>query len=313
MSGIPGTAALGRIAALTLIMCSSMSLISPVQAQQSAPEPQTAVPSSDPGQAVWNAAQTAMLHGPDVVQLNDQAKLSLPEGYSFVPKKEAAAVMELMGNQTDARFIGMITPDTDASWFATVEYEPSGYIEDGDAKDWDAGELLESLKEGTKEANKQRVEQGITPIEVTKWVEVPTYDSPQHRLVWSAEAREIGVQDPDPTINYNTYVLGREGYISVNMITSSSQIEKDKPIARQLLAGIEFNAGKRYTDFDEATDKVAGYGLAALVGGLAAKKLGLLGLLGVMLVKFGKIILIAIAAVGGIVAKMFKRGEPAQG
>ena len=49
--------------------------------------------------------------------------------------------------------------------------------------------------------------------------------------------------------------------------------------ARELLAALSFNEGKRYTDFNAATDRMAEYGLAALVGGMAAKKLGLLATL----------------------------------
>lgn len=277
-------------------------------AQQPAPQEAPAQEQSaakSASDAVWQAAGDAMQHGPQVIQLGDQGRLSLPEGYNFVPKKEAADLMRLMGNQTDERFLGLVMPDSGAEWMATVDYEPSGYIKDDDAKDWNADELLNGLKEGTKEGNKRRVEMGIEPIEVTKWVEVPTYDSPQHRLVWSAEARTMNAADEDPTINYNTYVLGREGYISLNLITSSSQIEKDKAVARELLAAVEFNEGKRYADFNESTDKVAAYGLAALVGGLAAKKLGLLAAAGVFLAKFAKVILIGVAAAASFIGKRF--------
>jgi uncharacterized membrane-anchored protein len=250
-----------------------------------------------------------MIHGPQTIELRDQAKLALPEGYGFVPAQEGAAVMSLMGNQTDERFIGLIFPQTEAQWFVTMDYEPAGYIKDDDAKEWDADELLDSLKEGTKASNERRESLGITPIEVTRWVESPKYDAVAHRLVWSAEAKEIGVEDQDPTINYNTYVLGREGYISLNLITSASTIEAEKPAAHELLAAVDFNSGKRYSDFDPATDKVAAYGLAALVGGAAAKKLGLFAMLGVFLAKFGKLLAVGgIALVAGL-AKLFTRDK----
>lgn len=267
----------------------------------------------DPGAAVWQAASDAMVAGPHSVALRDQATLTLPEGYGFVPAAEGAAVMKLIGNQTDERFIGLIFPSSDANWFVTIDYEPSGYIKDDDAKDWDADALLDSLKDGTKAANEHRERMGIPPIEVTRWVEQPTYDSTSHRLVWSAEAKAIGIPDPDPTINYNTYVLGRQGYISLNLITTASTIEAEKPVAHELLAAVAFNDGRRYSDFDASTDKVAAYGLAALIGGVAAKKLGLLAAIGVFLAKFAKVLLIGgIALLGGL-AKLFKRGkaEPA--
>jgi uncharacterized membrane-anchored protein len=74
---------------------------------------------------------------------------------------------------------------------------------------------------------------------------------------------------------------------------------------------VQFKDGKRHSDFNEATDKVATYGLAALVGGLAAKKLGLLAAAGLFLAKFGKFILIGVAAVAAILARRFTRTKAA--
>ena len=274
---------------------------------------QDAEPEAEAGNAVWQAAVAAMVRGPNTVQLKDQAQLTLPAGYGFVPPKEGAAVMDMMGNQTDERFLGLIFPESDESqWFVTIDYEPSGYIKDDDAKEWDADELLQNLKDGTEAANEHRRDIGVSEIEVTRWVERPSYDAQAHRLVWSAEARDKSGQDTDPVVNYNTYVLGRHGYVSLNLITASSTIEADKPAAHQLLAAVNFNDGKRYTDFDSSTDQVATYGLAALVGGLAAKKLGLLAAAGVFIAKFAKVILIGVAAVGGAAVKFFKGRNASQ-
>jgi len=74
---------------------------------------------------------------------------------------------------------------------------------------------------------------------------------------------------------------------------------------------VDFNSGKRYGDFNSSTDKVAAYGLAALVAGVAAKKLGLLALLAAMAVKFAKIIAVSVAAL--IVAiKRWLKGRTAR-
>lgn len=116
-----------------------------------------------------------------------------------------------------------------------------------------------------------RKERGIPEFEVIGWVEKPTYEAASHRLVWSANTRDKGASsDAEQGVNYNTYALGREGYISMNLVTGMSTVEAEKPIAKQLLAALEFNDGKRYSDFNASTDKVAEYGLAALVGGFAA-------------------------------------------
>jgi len=108
-------------------------------------------------------------------------------------------------------------------------------------------------------------------------------------------------------VNYNTYALGREGYISMNLVTGMNTIEAEKPIARRMLAALEYNAGKRYADFDSSTDHIAEFGLAALIGGVAAKKLGLLALLAAFAAKFAKVIGVAVLAGIAIVAKLAKR------
>jgi uncharacterized membrane-anchored protein len=255
---------------------------------------------------VWAAVNAAKQTGPATLQFRDQASLQLPAGYVFVPAREGKAVMERMGNQTDERFLGLILPQSEAQWFVTLDYEPAGYIKDDDAKHWDADELLQSLKDGTEAANEHRQQMGIPAIEVSRWIEVPAYEAPTHRLIWAAEVRDKGGADQDPGVNYNTYVLGREGYISLNLITAASAIETHKSAARELLGAIDFNSGKRYSDFNASTDKVAAYGLAALIGGVAAKKLGLLAVVGAFLLKFAKLVFVAVVAAGGAIAKFFK-------
>jgi uncharacterized membrane-anchored protein len=292
MSALTSTAA--RLAATALFTFAPWAF-----AQETPPAP-------DPNEAAWKAAGEAMQPGPAVITLRDQAQINLPEGYSFIPPKEGAALMSAMGNQTDGNFLGLIFPQSDAEWFVTVDFDPAGYIKDDDAKDWDADELLENLKDGTEAANEHREKVGVAPIEVTRWIEQPNYDSSNHRLVWSAEIKDKGSSGEDAGINYNTYVLGREGYVSLNLVTSAAEVEAHKPAARELLAAVNFNEGKRYGDFNESTDKVAAYGLAALVGGVAAKKLGLLATLGVLIAKFGKLLIVGVVALGAGVVKFLK-------
>jgi uncharacterized membrane-anchored protein len=52
-----------------------------------------------------------MVHGPSSVTLKDQAQLALPAGYGFVPREQGAKLMDVMGNETDERFIGLIFPE----------------------------------------------------------------------------------------------------------------------------------------------------------------------------------------------------------
>ena len=140
------------------------------------------------------------------------------------------------------------------------------------------------------------------------WIERPAYDAATHRLVWSVLARNKGAPPGgNDSVNYNTYALGREGYYQLNLITGSNRIEADKRHAKALLAALAYEPGKRYEDFNPSTDRVAEYGLAALIAGAAAKKLGLLAALGVFFLKFAKIIAVAVAGLGVLASKLFRR------
>jgi len=208
---------------------------------------------------------------------------------------------------------GMIFPQEQQPGFVVVRYIASGYIKDDDAKDWNADEMLASFKEGTEASNEERRQRGFPEMEVVGWVERPAYDASTHRLVWSMASRDKGSRDAGQGVNYNTYLLGREGYVSMNLVTDLDAVEAQKPTARRLLAALEFDKGKGYGDFDSSTDRIAEYGLAALIGGVAAKKLGLFALVAAFVLKFAKIIALAVAGLGTLVWKYVgkkKSGEP---
>lgn len=272
------------------------------------PEEQAETPVEQEAKAAFDAAIQAMQRGPAKIPFNEQASLNLPDGYGFIPKNEGGRFMKALGNNVDDRFLGLIIPTSEVSswWLIDVAYNPEGYIKDDDAKDWKADDLLNSLIEGTKAANEDRAARGIPEIEVVGWVEEPKYDAQEHRLVWSVAVKNKG-QEPgaEQSVNYNTLMLGREGYISMNLIASRNSIESLKPVAKTLLADLDFNNGKRYADFNSDTDKVAEYGLAALVAGVAAKKLGLIAVVTAFVVKFAKVFIIAAAAGVAGLGKLF--------
>jgi uncharacterized membrane-anchored protein len=258
------------------------------------------------------AAAAAKIVGPAEVRLGDQAVLRLPQGHSFVPAREAAALLHAAGNRTGPSLLGLVVSETDpgANWFAVMNFIASGYIKDDDAKEWNADDLLAGIREGTEDANRERKARGIPELDILGWVERPLYDAATHRLVWSLSSRTRGEPDAaDKGVNYNTYALGREGHMSLNLVTSLAAVEKDKAIARTLLGAIVFNDGKRYQDFDAATDRVAEFGLAALIAGVAAKKLGMFALVAAFVVKFWKMLAIAALAFGGSLIKVLRRNS----
>ncbi len=273
-----------------------------VQAQSQAP--------SDAANAVWEEASKVSVHGPKDIALTDQATLKLPEGRIFIPQPQASKVLQAMGNPgKDSRLQGLIFPKGDGQWFMTVRYEASGYIKDDDAKAWNADDLLKSYREGTEAVNEERVKLGAPALEIIGWAEKPAYDASTQRLVWAMSSREKGgsAKPEDQGVNYNTYLLGREGYFSLNLVTGLANLPQQKPEAHAILAAVQFQDGKRYADFNPSTDKMAEYGLAALVLGVGAKKLGLLAVAAAFLAKFAKLFIFI--GLGGLafVGKLFSR------
>jgi uncharacterized membrane-anchored protein len=270
-------------------------------------------------EAAWQAASAAGTTGPTDVSLIDQAVLKLPAGHFFVPQAEGARVLRALGNLVnDATLVGLVVgTGPNDGWIVVIRYIKEGYIKDDDAKNWNADDLLKNLKEGVEESNMDRVARGFPEMQVIGWVQPPNYDAATHRLVWSLLAKD---KDEPVTaaksINYNTYALGRDGYFSLNLLSNSERIAGDKAVAHGLLGDLGYNAGKRYEDFSASTDRIAEYGLMALVGGVAAKKLGLFAVVAAFALKFAKVILIGLGVVGAGVLNFFRRkprGDAADG
>lgn len=283
-------------------------------AEESKPAAAASAVAADPTEQAWRAAREAAQAGPKDITLAGQARLQLPEGKVFIPQPQAGQLLRAMGNPGDHSDLqGLVFPQDGEGWFATLRFEKSGYVKDDDAKDWKADELLKSYREGTEAANAERAKMGVPAIEITGWAEKPAYTSDSHRLVWAMASRHKDAPAGDePGVNYNTYALGREGYMSLNLVTDLKTLPDHKGQAQQLLAALAFEPGKRYEDFDSSTDRVAEYGLAALVLGAGAKKLGLLAVIGAFLAKFAKLFLLLAAGAGGLIMKLFKRKPKAE-
>ncbi|MCR6736094.1 MULTISPECIES: DUF2167 domain-containing protein [Afipia] len=256
------------------------------------------------------AAGQAGTKGPADVSLIDQAALKLSTGDLFVPKEEGARLLRAFGNVvSETSFVGLVVGQyqNDLS-IVVIRHVRDGYIKDDDAKSWNADDLLKNLKSSTEEANKDLVARGFPERQVIGWVEAPHYDAVTHRLVWSVLGADKGAPSDTPkNINYNTYALGRDGYFSLNLLSDSDRISGEKAFAHRLLAALAYNDGKRYEDFNASTDSIAEYGLAALIGGIAAKKLGLFALAIAFVLKFAKVIFAGAAMVGIGVIKFFRR------
>ena len=257
-----------------------------------------AAPSSAEQTRVWDDVGRAAVKGPADVPLLDQAVLHLPAGEIFVPQPQADRLMGLFGNPgSNPDMPGLILPrDPRATWFMPVRFQATGFIKDDDARTWDADAMLESLKAGTDEQNRDRARAGEPTMHVIGWSDAPRYDPATHRLAWALTSSIVGARDDAPRlVNYNTYALGRDGYFTLNMVAALADLPALKPVAEQQLAALAYNVGKRYADFDAGTDRVSANGLTSLIVGVVQPHAGLSPAAQAFAAQFMKFILPAVA------------------
>jgi uncharacterized membrane-anchored protein len=241
------------------------------------------------------------------------AKLNVPAEFKFLDRNDAEAVLvKLWHNPPSTDSIGMLLPadksplDEDC-WAVTISYADDGYVKDDDAAKINYDDLLKKMQAAARESSAKRVEQGYPSIELVGWAAPPRYDAQTHKLYW---AKEIKFGDsPDNTLNYNIRILGRRGVLVLNVIAGINQLCQVEASAPQILAMVNFNQGNRYSDFDPKIDKVATYGIAALVAGGIAAKLGFFKLLWVFILAAKKFIIIGFVAVVAWLKRLFGRGK----
>lgn len=241
----------------------------------------------------------------------DIATLDLPSNFRYLNPVDAEKLLtDGWGNPPGTKTLGMIVPAdvnplSAAGWGVVVTYDKDGHVKDDDADHINYADLLKDMKEGMEENNKERKEQGYSAMTLVGWAEQPSYDKAQHKLYWAKELHTEGSKENG--LNYNIRVLGREGVLVLNAVAGMQQIAQVKQEMKKVTAFTDFTPGNRYADFNASTDKVAEYGIAALVAGGVAAKLGFFGKIFAVLLAFKKIILLGVAGLGGWVWKLLGR------
>lgn len=257
-----------------------------------------------------NKIEAGLKYEQGVVTLkNGLAKISLSERFRYLNPDDAQKVIEdLWGNPPRGKSLGMIVPadfkpTAENSWAVVITYEEDGYVKDDEAASINYDDLLKQMKEGTQEANEERKKAGYEPVELIGWAQPPHYDAASHKLYWAKELK-FG-EGGENTLNYDIRVLGRKGVLSLNAVSGMSQLKDIERDMQSVLGLVEFNQGHRYSDFVPGTDKIATYGIAALIGGKLAAKAGLFKLLIGTLLAGKKFVLIALAGIGAFLKKLF--------
>src|SRR2546422_19561 len=114
------------------------------------------------------------------------------------------------------------------------------------------------------------------------------FDRTTNNLTWAITAHD---NTGGRTVNHSVRLLGRGGVMHADLVTTPTQLDALVPTFNGMISGFTYQPGQKYAEWRPG-DKVAAYGLTALVAGGAGVALVKSGLL----VKFWKLIVAGIAA-----------------
>lgn len=256
-----------------------------------------------------NAAENPMTKldwhlGPKKENVANVATLNTLKDEGFLDPKNADKFLELTGNLTTGTTNILVAPDE--SWWATFDFDPSGYVKDDEKIDADA--LLKQLKESDEPSNKERARLGYPKLYTIGWAVPPHYDNQTKRLEWALKIRD---EENNEAINYTIRILGRTGVTSATLISDEEHLTQNINAFKTSLKGFDYNFGEKYAEYREG-DKVAEYGLAALIAGgaaVVATKKGFWAAIAAFFAAAWKFIAVGAIAVGGWLRSLFNKNK----
>jgi uncharacterized membrane-anchored protein len=242
--------------------------------------------------------------GPVFGDLGEEAQVAVPDDCTFTGADGTRQFMELNENPVSDRERGTVlcrivgaNGETESTWFAVFEFDGSGYVKDDEKESLDGDAILASLKEGNEHGNRERKKRGWEAIYVDGWQHAPHYDEQTRNLTW---ATRLHGEDNAQVLNHSVRLLGRGGVMSVDLVVAPEYYEQVLPVFNAVVGDFRYRSGHTYAEWRNG-DKIASYGLTALVAGGAGAVLAKTGLLQ----KFGKAILVALAAGVAAIRKFF--------
>lgn len=237
-------------------------------------------------------------------KLGTIAEVGIPKDWRFTDGNGTRSLLKLYGNLTGESELGMLTTEGEGPW-VIFEFEDSGYVKDDEKDKLNADEMLASLREGQEIGNERRKEMGLGELKLLGWAVPPRFNDQTKNLEW---ALRVGSENGE-SINYSTRLLGRHGVMEVDLVCSPQEMSTLLPQYQSIIAGYQYLTGNTYAEY-RAGDKVAKYGLTALVAGgaaVAAGKMGLFAKLGGLFAKMGKAVILVVIAVGAGLKALFSK------
>ncbi|HEY3403929.1 MAG TPA: DUF2167 domain-containing protein [Ohtaekwangia sp.] len=245
-------------------------------------------------------------HG-EIAFENGIGNLNVRQGFRYLDSHQSRFVLEsLWGNPEDSSVMGMIVPESrgvmaDNAWAFIITYEEMGYVKDDDADDIDYDELLEQMQNDATAENELREKAGYQPIQIVGWASEPFYDADKKVLHWAKEIK-FG-EDEFNTLNYNVRILGRKGVLVLNAVATMEALPEVQKAIDPVVGSFAYADGAKYSDFDPELDEVAAWTIGGLVAGKVLAKAGIFAIL----LKYLKLIVVGIGALGAGIWKWWKR------
>ena len=253
-----------------------------------------------PAVAAAQADKIPWAKGPTRGALGSEATISVPAGCLFTGVDGVKLFLQLTENIASGNERGVVMCQADQTsdpWFVLFSYDKSGYVRDDEGSNLDADAILETVRSGTEAANRERKSRGWGTLSVDGWATKPFYDRTSNNLTWAITAHD---NTGGRTVNHSVRLLGRGGVMHADLVTTPTQLDALVPTFNGMISAFTYQPGQKYAEWRPG-DKVAAYGLTALVAGGAGVALAKSGLL----VKFWKLIVAGIAAAVAAIKRMW--------
>lgn len=294
-------------ATLALVLGLSIAVSRAAEKTEKAAEATAAADAPKTREEAFQRAGVKLTTGPATVPLGKVAELKLPAQYSFVGPDSLDRFYQLTQNMRSGNEVGVVMAP---GYMLFFDYDDTGYVKDEEKDKLDGNKLLSAMTEGEDESNAARKKQGWDEMKIKGWATAPHYDTKTNNLKWAINIASSQDGFKEVFINESIRLLGRGGVMNVTLVTGTPGFKAAELDADKLLASnFSYVSGQKYSEF-KAGDKVAAYGLSALVlggGAVAAAKLGLFAKLGVFFSKFWKAIVFGLIAIGAAFKKIFNK------
>lgn len=263
----------------------------------SAPAIAVTAPAADPASIGQQMRELNWYKSGSIGKLTDKAEFKVTDDYTFLSAADTDKFLKLNGNLPQGNSYTIASTKT--NWFGILNFSPEGYVKDDEKIDADA--LLKTLKERNVAANEERRKQGYPTLILEGWFFPPRYDTENKRLEWGTKLRD---ENQNLTVNVSTKILGRSGYTSAILATSPDTLNEDLEDFKKALKNFDYVSGEKYSEWKQG-DKIAAYGLGALVvGGAAAVATSKGGLKAI-----GLALVAGVAAAWAFIKRLFNRNK----